>query len=335
MQSDWSRYMSQAIALAQLGPRSSNPQVGCVIVSTHGEVVGSGFHHGAGTPHAEIEALREAGELAQGSTAVVTLEPCRHTGRTGPCTQALIDADIARVVYAQSDPTLKASGGASLLREAGIDVIGGVLESEARSVNRAWTHVQHTGRPYVILKIAQTLDGRVADASGGPTAITGAEAKAITHNLRSQCDAVMVGTTTALIDNPNLTVRLQGVESQPLRVIVGERELPGSLNVFDESAHTLIIQDRRPESVLALLGESGVQKVFLEGGPTLAGAFLGARLVEEVVWFLAPTLFGAGPVALPALGQLVRVDVTEVKRIGNDVMVRGQVIHGLKQDDRN
>ena len=331
----WSRYMSQAIALAQLGPRSSNPQVGCVIVSGLGEVVGTGFHHGAGTPHAEIEALSDAGDLAQGSTAVVTLEPCRHVGRTGPCTEALIEAGISRVVYAQSDPTTQASGGAALLRNAGIEVVGGVLESEACAVNRAWTHVQLSGRPYVILKIAQTLDGRVADARGGPTAITGQQAQALTHNLRAQCDAVMVGTATALIDNPNLTVRLQGVETQPLRVIVGERELPGSLNVFDESAPTLIIQDRRPGAVLEVLGESGVQKVFLEGGPTLAGAFLGAGMVEEVVWFLAPTVFGAGPVALPALGQLVRVDVTEVKRIGNDVMVRGRVIHDHEQGDRN
>lgn len=332
---DWSSYMSQAIALAQLGPRSSNPQVGCVIVSSAGDVVGTGFHHGAGTPHAEIEALRDAGDFAQGATAVVTLEPCRHTGRTGPCTQALINAGIARVVYAQSDPTEQASGGAALLRDAGLDVVGGVLENQASAMNQAWTHVQRSGRPYVILKIAQTLDGRIADASGGPTAITGAQAKEITHGLRGQCDVVMVGTATALIDNPHLTVRLQSVETQPTRVIVGERELPGSLNIFDQSAPTLVIRDRRPESVLALLGESGVQKVFLEGGPTLAGAFLSAGMVDEVVWFLAPTLFGAGPVALPALGQQVRVDVTEVKRIGNDVMVRGQVIHGRKQDDRN
>ncbi len=327
MSTDWSSYMRQALSLALQGPRSSNPQVGCIIVDRQGNLLASGFHHGAGTDHAEVEALREAGAGARGATAIVTLEPCCHTGRTGPCTQALIDAGIERVVFAQSDPTDEASGGAEVLRAAGIEVIGGVLETEAIEINKAWTHVQRTGRPYVILKIAQSLDGRVADASGGPTAISGAKAQVITHQLRAQCDAVMVGSSTALVDDPQLTVRLLDVTHQPLRVVMGERDLPRTLRVFDDAAPTLVINHHGPQLAMALLQEKGVQKVFLEGGPTLGGAFLSAGMVDEVVWFIAPTLFGAGPTALPALGGLIRLDVTLVERIGNDVMVRGRVIH--------
>ena len=332
MTSDWSSAMRQALSLALQGPRSLNPQVGCVIVDSSGILMGSGFHHGAGTDHAEVEALREAGAGARGATAIVTLEPCCHTGRTGPCTQALIDAGVVRVVFGQSDPTDLAAGGADVLRAAGIEVIGGVLERECTEINKAWTHVQRTGRPYVLLKIAQTLDGRVADASGGPTAITGAQAQEFTHQLRSQCDAVMVGTSTALVDNPQLTVRLHEVAHQPLRVVMGERELPTTLRVFDDAAATLAIKERDPRSALALLHEAGVQKVFLEGGPTLAGPFLSAGLVDEVVWFIAPALFGARPLALPALGEVIRLDVTQVERIGNDVMVRGRVIHANQQE---
>ena len=332
MSSDWSSYMRQALLLALQGPRSLNPQVGCVIVDTNGNLLGSGFHHGAGTDHAEIEALRDAGSAARGATAIVTLEPCGHTGRTGPCTQALIDAGIERVVFGQSDPTDLAAGGAAVLRAAGIEVIDGVLDRECTEINKDWTYVQRTRRPYVLLKIAQTLDGRVADASGGPTAITGPHAQEITHQLRSQCDAVMVGTSTALIDDPHLTVRLPDVARQPLRVVMGQRELPRTLRVFDDAASTLMINERDPRSALAVLLEAGVQKVFLEGGPTLAGAFLCAGLVDEVVWFIAPSLFGAGPVALPALGELIRVNVTLVERIGNDVMVRGQVIRAHHQE---
>lgn len=321
----WSSYMQQALSLALQGPRSLNPQVGCVIVDTQGIVVGTGFHQGAGTAHAEVDALASAGDLARGATAVVTLEPCRHTGRTGPCTESLIQAGIVRVVYAQSDPTKDASGGAGVLREAGVEVISGVCAKEAQEINKAWTHVQRTGRPYVILKIAQTLDGRVADESGGPTSITGPAAQLLTHQLRAQSDAVLVGTATAVIDNPALTVRLIDVTQQPIRVVMGERELPPELKVFDDQAPTMLLRERRPRAALALLGEAGITQVFLEGGPTLASAFLEAGLVDEVVWFLAPRLFGAGPISLGPLAAPVRLDVEQIQLIGNDVMVRGRI----------
>jgi len=321
----WSEYMQQALSLALLGPRSLNPQVGCVIVDPQGIVVGTGYHQGAGTAHAEVDALTKAGDRAQGSTAVVTLEPCRHTGRTGPCTESLIQAGVARVVFAQSDPTKIASGGAGVLREAGVEVIEGVCAKEALEINKAWTHVQRTGRPYVILKIAQTLDGRVADGSGGPTPITGREAQILTHQLRAQSDAVLIGTATAFIDNPALTVRLAPITHQPIRVVMGERELPRDLHIFNDQAPTMLVRERRPSAALALLGEAGIQQVFLEGGPTLATAFLEANMVDEVVWFLAPALFGAGPTALAVLGAPIRLDVTQIELIGNDVMVSGRI----------
>jgi len=321
----WSSYMQQALGLALQGPRSLNPQVGCVIVDSQGIVVGTGFHQGAGTAHAEVNALASAGDRARGATAVVTLEPCRHTGRTGPCTESLIEAGITRVVFAQTDPTKDAAGGASVLLEAGLEVIGGVCEKQASEMNKAWTHVQRTGHPYVILKIAQTLDGRVADGSGGPTSITGPAAQLLTHELRAQSDAVLVGTGTAVIDNPALTVRLVEVTKQPIRVVMGERELPTHLNIFDDQAPTMLVHERRPWAALALLGEAGIQQVFLEGGPTLASAFLEAGLVDEVVWFLAPRLFGAGPISLGPLTAPVRLDVTQIQLIGNDVMVRGRI----------
>lgn len=319
--------MRRAIALAYEGPRSSNPRVGCVIIDATGDEVGAGFHHGAGTAHAEVEALAVAGAQAEGATAVVTLEPCNHFGRTGPCTQALIEAGIARVVFAQLDPTPKASGGAAVLRAAGIDVVEGICLADAERINTAWTHVQRTGRPYVVLKLAHTLDARVTDAGGGPTAITGSEAGIFTHELRSQSDAVLVGTATAIADDPQLTVRAIPVNSQPLRVVMGQRVLPEGLRVLDDSAPTLQIQDRHPANALGMLLDFGVQQVLLEGGPTLARAFLEAECVDEVIWLIAPTLMGAGVASSHPLARAFPVDVLEVRLIGNDVMVRGRISH--------
>lgn len=324
MTDPWTQAMAAALALAPLGPRSENPRVGCVIVDAAGVVVGQGFHRGAGTPHAEVVALADAGERARGATAVVTLEPCRHTGRTGPCTEALIEAGIARVVFAQEDPTREAGGGAQVLRESGVEVIAGIESEAAAQLNTAWTHVQRTGRPWVVLKLAQTLDGRVADGGGGPTAITGTEARAAVHLLRAESDAVLIGTGTALIDDPQLTVRDHEVAHQPLRAVMGERELPAGLRVLDDAAPTLLIRERRPASALALLRDAGVQQVLLEGGPTLAAAFLDAGLVDEVAWLLAPRLLGSGPSSLPRLQAPVPVSVTAATLIGDDVLVRGR-----------
>ena len=247
----------RALELAVLGPQADpNPRVGAVIVDRDGAVVGEGHHRGAGTPHAEVDALARAGERARGGTAYVSLEPCNHTGRTGPCARALLDAGVARVVHAQSDPGALAGGGADTLRAAGVEVVGGVLEDEALALNRAWTFAIVHGRPMVTWKFAATLDGRSAAADGSSAWITGPLARADVHDLRAECDAVLVGTGTVLADDPHLTVRhadgtLRG--RQPLRVVMGLRPPPPTARVLDAAAPTLVLPTRDPAEALAAL----------------------------------------------------------------------------------
>ena len=322
--------MREALALAVSGNSrcSPNPRVGCVLVAPDGQIVGRGYHHGAGQSHAEVNAIASAGDLARGATAVVTLEPCKHTGRTGPCTKALIAAGVSQVVFAQSDPSAAAGGGSQLLTSAGIEVIGGVLADEAEFINRAWTHVQLTGRPFVTIKTAMSLDGRVAAASGGPTAITGAPARNWVGQLRSEVDAVLVGTNTVIVDNPALTARDGSgalLASQPLRVVAGKRSLPTNLRIFDPTSpgNAIQIPEHEPARILGALHVLQVQQVLVEGGPTVTSAFLEAGLVDEILWFVAPQVLGAGPVALLALPSPLAITVTGVELIGHDVLIRG------------
>ncbi|MGW0906678.1 bifunctional diaminohydroxyphosphoribosylaminopyrimidine deaminase/5-amino-6-(5-phosphoribosylamino)uracil reductase RibD [Streptomyces sp. NPDC002853] len=342
--------MRRAISLAALGlgSTSPNPVVGCVIVDASGAIVGEGHHQRAGGPHAEVHALRAAGEQARGATALVTLEPCNHTGRTGPCAQALIDAGIARVVYAVGDPNPTATGGAQRLRTAGVDVRAGLLEAEAAAGNAAWLTSVRLGRPHVTWKYAATLDGRIAAADGSSRWITSAEARADVHRLRAECDAVVVGSGTQRADDPHLAVR--GIEGavQPLRVVVdtnGTAVTPGA-RVLDDAAPTLIAlaDNVTPQSdaetvrlpradggldipaLLDALHARGVRSVLLEGGPTLAGAFVAAGAVDRVIAYLAPVLLGAGPAALTGGGittitEALRLDVSETVRIGPDLRV--------------
>ncbi|WP_314613845.1 bifunctional diaminohydroxyphosphoribosylaminopyrimidine deaminase/5-amino-6-(5-phosphoribosylamino)uracil reductase RibD [Streptomyces stackebrandtii] len=341
--------MRRAVELAArgLGATSPNPVVGCVITDASGHQVGEGFHQRAGGPHAEIHALREAGVLARGGTAYVTLEPCNHTGRTGPCAQALVEAGISRVVYAVGDPNPQATGGADTLRAAGVEVTGGLLEAEAEAVNIAWLASVRHGRPFVRWKYAATLDGRIAAADGTSRWITSAESRADVHRLRAESDAVVVGSGTARADDPHLAVR--GVEGavQPLRVVVDTEATavkPGA-RILDDAAPTLIAIAEDAESdlpdvvrlpraerglsvpaLLDVLHERGVRSVLLEGGPTLAGAFVAAGAVDQVVGYLAPVLLGAGPQALADAGigtitEALRLDVTETVRIGPDIRI--------------
>lgn len=328
----WSGAMREALTAAQSpdAPFGVNPRVGCVIVSPDGVIVGRGHHRGAGTPHAEVMALADAGPAALGGTAVVTLEPCSHTGRTGPCTEALVRAGVAEVVYGQSDPTEEAAGGAKVLRASGLTVLGGVLGVECAKVNEAWTFAVRRHRPMVTWKVAASLDARVAGADGGPTSITGAPARRAVHELRAQVGAIVVGTGTALIDDPELTVRLATEsDARPLRVVVGSRPLPPTARVSDDQAPTLLTEEREPLALLDDLYHRGVRHVLLEGGPTLAGAFLQARAIDTVHWYIAPLLLGAGPVALPVAasddGSPVGVDVEEVSVVGQDVRVVGRI----------
>ena len=331
--------MRRALALAVLGPAAGpNPRVGCVLLDRCGTVVGEGWHRGAGTPHAEVDALTRAltGAAAphpagagRPVTAVVTLEPCNHTGRTGPCARALAQAGIRRVIHASADPNPKAAGGAQTLRAAGVDVEGGVLAAKADEINRHWLASMTLGRPYVTWKHATTLDGRSAAAGASSRWITGEQARADVHRRRAQSDAVVVGTGTILADDPQLTVRdATGTPAgrQPLRVVVGRRGLPPGARVLDDAARTLHLRTRDPGEVVATLGRLEVRHVWLEGGPTLAAAFLRARLVDEVLSYVAPALLGAGAHTVGDLGvttiaDAVRLRLRAVEQLGEDVLL--------------
>ena len=321
--------MRRALALAATPgvPLGPNPRVGCVLLAPDGTLVAEGFHRGAGSPHAEVAALAAAGDAARGSTAVVTLEPCAHTGRTGPCADALLAAGVARVVFAQADPNPVAAGGAARLRAAGVDVEAGLLADEAASLNEVWTFAVTRGRPFVTWKTATTLDGRVGAPDGSSRWITSPQARAEVHALRALVDAVVVGTGTVLADDPALTVRdADGTLAprQPLRVVVGRRPLPPGSRLLDAAAPTLVLDTHDPVEVLEQLRRRDVQHVLLEGGPTLAGAFVEAGLVDAVRWYVAPAVLGAGPasLALPgtaSIADLRRWRLDAVTRVGPDV----------------
>jgi diaminohydroxyphosphoribosylaminopyrimidine deaminase / 5-amino-6-(5-phosphoribosylamino)uracil reductase len=329
--------MRRALALAATDgvPPGPNPRVGCVLLDVAGRTVAEGYHRGAGTPHAEADALARAGASARGTTAVVTLEPCNHTGRTGPCAQALVDAGVRRVVVAQRDTNPVATGGIDTLRAAGVEVETGLLADEARALNRVWTFAVQHGRPFVTWKLATTLDGRSAAADGTSRWVSSEAARRDTHRLRALCDTMLVGTNTVAVDNPRLTVRDaddRPLPRQPLRVVMGERTLDPAHRVFGPEAETLHLHTRDPEAALKELFARDRQHVFLEGGPTLAAAFLRAGLVDEIVVYVAPMLLGAGRHAVGDLGittisgalHLTVTDVTVLApaRDGDDTDVR-------------
>lgn len=331
--------LSLALEEARRGPaHGPNPRVGCVLLSADGEILSTGFHRGAGTPHAEVDALaaaRAAGRDPRGATAVVTLEPCHHTGRTGPCTEALLEAGVRRVVHAVEDPNPRAAGGAARLREAGVEVLGpgeGVpadIRARGRELVRAWLASVQRGRPFVTLKTASTLDGRIAAADGSSRWITSAESRAHAHVLRAEVDAIVVGTGTALADDPALTARTpEGslAEHQPLRVVVGHRELPAGSRLRGPGGELVQLETHEPAEVLAELQAREVRHVLVEGGPTLASAFVRAGLVDELLAYLAPVLLGSGPSVVDDLGissidGALRWNTRAVHRLGPDVLL--------------
>ena len=342
--------MRRAVVLSgrALGRTSPNPPVGAVVLAADGTVAGEGWTQPPGGAHAEVAALAEAGGRARGGTAVVTLEPCRHTGRTGPCTTALLDAGICRVVVGCADPTPAAGGGAEVLREAGVDVETAVLAEEvAAGPLEAWLTSRRTGRPFVTWKYAATLDGRSAAADGTSRWITGEASRADVHRLRAEADAVVAGVGTVLADDPLLDARGVAHARQPLRVVVDTQgRTPLTARALQGTAPALVVTGpllddpgyplRRevatdtgghvdPRALLALLqDEHDVVSVLLEGGPVLAGAFVAVGLVDRVVAYLAPALLGDGPAALgPAgVGTIAaahRLQVDDVTRTGEDV----------------
>lgn len=325
--------MDRAVELAALGPaHGPNPRVGAVLVGPDGSIVGEGWHHGAGTPHAEVEAISDAarrGLSTEGATAYVTLEPCAHTGRTGPCTDALTAARVGGVVYAVADPNPAAAGGAQVLAERGIPAR---LKPHpgAAALNARWLVAMRRQRPYVIAKWAQTLDGRIAARDGSSFWITGEEAREHTHRTRAEVDAIVVGTGTVLADDPQLSARPGGqdAEHQPLRVVMGLRETPGARVWRDANAVHVPTHD--PHEVLAVLHERQARTVMVEGGAAVVTAFLAHGLVDEIHAYVAPALLGAGTSAVGDLGidslsQALRASRVEATPLGADTLIRAFV----------
>ena len=314
------------LACLGLGKTGSNPIVGAVVVSPAGVIIGEGFHKSG--PHAEVVALEQAGQSAKGATLFVTLEPCNHQGKTGPCTEAIIKAGITKVVYAVRDPNPLASGGAKALETAGIEVVFNSEVAEIAQSNRAWLHKIKSNRPYFIWKIATTLDGRTAAIDGSSKWITGPESRAEVSQLRSESSAILIGTATALADNPNLipsdieTTR----ETNPVRIVMGLREIPSDFNLNNDAAETIFLRSHDFSELLKLCVERDFSQVFVESGSELGTALLKAGLIDELVIFQAASLLGSG---LSFIGDLGATNIKEkmdflirdVAQFGNDLKI--------------
>lgn len=350
------RHMAQALILARRGLFTThpNPRVGCVI-ARNDEVVGEGWHEAAGGPHAEVVALRAAGERARGATAYVTLEPCCHHGRTSPCSDALIAAGIARVVAATRDPNPRVAGGGLMqLEKAGIVVDVGLMEAAARELNRGFFARMQRGRPWVRIKLAASLDGRTALANGASQWITSEDARRDVQQWRAQSDAILTGSGTVLADNPRLTVREIPLRRQPLRAVIDSalridpnarvlRE-PGKTLVFTRATRALDAGDaveviRQPGSgrvdlsqAMKVIAEREINEIWVEAGPGLSGALLKEGLVDEIIVYLAPRLFGDRAQGMFGLGVIEDIEVApklkivDARAVGQDWRVRAEVI---------
>ena len=322
--------MRLAVEHAELvkGSTYPNPPVGAVILDRDGQVAGAGGTGPAGSAHAEVVALRRAGGLAAGGAAVITLEPCNHQGKTPPCVDALLDAGVATVVYAVGDPNPTAAGGAARLAKAGVHVIEGVeADLVTTGTLREWLHKQQTGLPHVTWKYATSIDGRSAAADGSSQWITSEAARADLHRRRTAADAIVVGTGTVLADDPALTARLADgslADRQPLRVVVGKRDVPGEANVLNDDSRTMVIRTHDPEEVLKALADR--TDILLEGGPTLAGAFLRAGAIDRILAYVAPILLG-GPISavddvgVPSIARALRWRFDGTERVGPDLLL--------------
>ncbi|MFZ4506314.1 MAG: bifunctional diaminohydroxyphosphoribosylaminopyrimidine deaminase/5-amino-6-(5-phosphoribosylamino)uracil reductase RibD [Fimbriimonas sp.] len=334
--------MRRAIKLSRRGFPAPNPHVGCVLVRD-GEIIGEGFHKFAGAPHAEAMALASAKLSVAGATAFVTLEPCNHFGRTPPCSQALIEAGVARVVIACPDPNPRASGGANALREAGIDVEVGLLRDEAEAANHRFLFAFRHGRPWVVVKAGASLDGRIALPSGESKWITSEASRAQGHRLRAEMGAVVVGRQTVEADDPLLTARIPGVVNQPLRIVLDPSgRLDTQCRVFNDAAETIWVvraatrpnqfelPDMSLPKLMAHLRQRGVISLLVEGGGTTIGHFFANGLVDEVALFLGPRVLGEGSSWVNAciganLKEVPELEIDSCRKSGDDVWIRARV----------
>jgi diaminohydroxyphosphoribosylaminopyrimidine deaminase / 5-amino-6-(5-phosphoribosylamino)uracil reductase len=287
--------MQRALTMSEkgLGLTYPNPIVGAVIVNASGDFISEGFHQRVASPdHAEVVAIKSAHVPLAGATMYVTLEPCNHTGVTPACTAAIIDAGISRVVVAHNDPHALAAGGIEKLADAGIDVEVGLLSKEVAFSNRSWLHKIATGRPRIIWKVALSQDGKILEGEGSPSWVSSEESRADVQILRVQFDAIVVGTGTALADNPHLNPRLQSVVKNPDRIVVGIRDIPATFNLHDQSATTHFIKERDLEKVISEMSAYGYNQVLLECGPELGNAFIKAGYLDELITYRSPNDLG-------------------------------------------
>jgi len=321
-------FMSRAIELASKVDlsRDVNPTVGAVIVDADGNIVGEGWHNGSGTDHAEVMAIAQAGSKAVGATLYCTLEPCNAQGKTGPCAQAVIAAGISKVVIAQADPHQLMSGGVKTLQAAGIEVEVGLLQDPAVALNASWNFAQENNRPWVIWKVATTLDGFVAAEDGTSKWITGEPARERVQEIRASVGAIVTGTGTVLADDPLLTVRALPDAQQPLRVIVGDRDLPATSQIFTGTNPAIRMAGDLSKVIAQLWQERGVHKVLVEAGSHVSQSLWSANLVDEVYWFQAPMILGSGKPAIGSFGvntltNASRFPEYQVDRVGLDLLV--------------
>lgn len=358
------RYMARALRLAERGlfATDPNPRVGCVIVRD-GRLVGEGWHHRAGEPHAEVNALTAAGQAARGATLYVTLEPCCHHGRTPPCTEALLNAGIKRVIAACKDPNPRVSGqGLEQLAAAGIATDQGLMAAQAQGLNPGFFKRMRTGLPYVRCKLAMSLDGRTATASGESRWITAATARRDVHRLRARSGGILTGRGTILADDPQLTVRdgdIPGDRVQPRRFVLDSRlRMPDHARILQETGSVVVLYSQHhqqraqnllaagaglcpiepdaagrvaPRQALAAIGEAGVNELLVEAGPTLSGALLQAGLIDELVVYIAPHLMGhegRSLLLLPGLIGLadrIPVTITDIRAVGPDLRLTARL----------
>jgi diaminohydroxyphosphoribosylaminopyrimidine deaminase/5-amino-6-(5-phosphoribosylamino)uracil reductase len=311
-----------SLSRAGLGVSTPNPNVSAAIYSADEKLIADGFHNRTNSvDHAEVIALKKAGAAARGATLVVSLEPCAHLGTTPPCVDAIIEAGIAKVIYAVADPNPIAAGGAQKLIDAGI-AVEHRESAELEFVQRAWLHKERTGRPLMVWKVATTLDSKVAASDGTSQWITGPESREDVQALRAQSDAILIGTNTALVDNPHLIPR--GHTARPVRIVCGEQVVPPTHRVFDSEARTISVKSKSIPELIKVLSDEGFNQVLVEAGPTLGSALMASGKIDELIMYQAPKMLGAGKEFVSHLGistleDHMELELLSVAQFGSDI----------------
>jgi diaminohydroxyphosphoribosylaminopyrimidine deaminase / 5-amino-6-(5-phosphoribosylamino)uracil reductase len=311
-----------SLCLQGMGVSTPNPNVSAAIYNADEKLITDGFHNRTNSvDHAEVIALKKAGAAARGATLVVSLEPCAHLGTTPPCVDAIVEAGIAKVIYAVADPNPLAAGGAQKLIDAGI-VVEHRESAELEFVQRAWLHKERTGRPLMVWKVATTLDSKVAASDGTSQWITGPESRDDVQALRAQSDAILIGTNTALVDNPHLIPR--GHAARPVRIVCGEQTVPPTHRIFDSEARTISVKSKSIPELIKVLSDEGFNQVLVEAGPTLGSALMASGKIDELIMYQAPKMLGAGKEFVSHLGistleDHIELELLSVAQFGSDI----------------